>query len=191
MTRLWIKTDLSWLNLSGLKDTLPLKAIAHGEKEVLSLLYVFRRGHTVPSPVVLDPVDLGSACLQTQPWPAGPNLRPAGPNLPFPDPEVKALTVEAVVTRAKTKGNANRDTAVDANGAQQSVSPDEPAASISVRALIRTEAANESLFPQRFQNLAQTFPQKVVPSSHILHTPDRSTVAGAPAPTGRPNIHRL
>ena len=169
---------------------MPLKAIAYGEKKVLSLLYVFRRGHTVPSPVVLDPVD-GSACLQTQPWLAGPNLRPAGPNLPFPNPEVKALTFEAVVTRPKTKGNANRDIAVDANGAQQNVSPYEPGASISVRAMIRTEAANEGRFRRRFQKLAQVFPQKVVPLSRILHPPDRSTAAGAAARTGQPNIHRL
>jgi hypothetical protein len=165
---------------------LPLKAIAYGEKKVLSLLYVFRRAHTVPSPVVLDPVD-GSACLQTQPWLAGPNLRPAGPSLPFPDPDVKSPTVEAVSTRPKT----NRDIAVDANGAQQNVSPDEPGASISVRAIIRTEAANEGRFRRRFQKLAQVFPQKVVPLSRILHPPDRSTAAGAAARTGQPNIHRL
>jgi hypothetical protein len=168
---------------------LPLKAIAYGEKKVLSLLYVFRRRHAVPSPVVLDPVD-GSACLQTQPWLAGPNLRPAGPNLPFSDPEAKALMVEAVVTRPKTKGNANRDIAVDANGAQQNVSSDEPGASISVRAMIRTEAANEGRFRRRFQKLAQVFPQKVVPLSRILHPPDRSTAAGAPEPMEWPNIHR-
>jgi hypothetical protein len=146
---------------------------------------VFRRGHTVPSPVVLDLVDLGSAYLQTQPWPAGPDLRTAGPNLPFPDPEVEHLPVLAVVTRRKTKRNANSNTAVNANGAQHDVSPNEAGASTSVRATIRTEPASENLFSQRCQKLAHIFRQTVVPLSRILHTPDRFTVAGAPEPTDR------